>query len=94
MKKNMKKLFLTAIIALLMPFITTLYAAGPPNQADLEKMALEFEKKAEEDAKNELKRLVQNEALKKDLAAARGSQGDNQTLSPANKKKEMTKPSK
>jgi hypothetical protein len=93
MKRNMKKLFLAATIALIMPFTTTLYAAGPPNQADLEKMALEFEKKAEEDSKNELKELVMDEVLKKELAAARGSQGDNQAISPANKKKEITNPS-
>ena len=88
----MKKLLLAATIALLMPFTTTLYAADAP-QSNVEKMGLEFEKKAEEDAKNELKRLVQDEALKKDLAAARGDQGDNQAASPASKKKEVPTPS-
>ena len=91
----MKRLLLAATIALLMPFTTTLYAADTPqSNVDLEKMGLEFEKKAEEDAKNELKGLVKDEALKKDLAAARGSQGDNQAASPASEKKEAATPSK
>ncbi len=90
----MKKLLLAATIALLMPFTATLHAADiPKNSVDLEKMALEFEKKAEEDSKNELKGMVKEEALKKDLAAARGSQGDNQAAAPANEKKEAATPS-
>ncbi|MCI5139748.1 MAG: hypothetical protein D3922_15365, partial [Candidatus Electrothrix sp. AR1] len=83
----MKKLFLAAPLAvtfaLLMSFTATLQAADTPNNnVDLDKMALEFEKRAEEDAKNELKRLVNDDTLKKDLAAARGSQGDNQAAAP------------
>jgi len=95
----MKKLFLAApfavTLALLMPFTATLHAADTPqSNGDLEKMALEFEKRAEEDAKNELKRMVKDEALKKDLAAARGSQGDNQAAAPVSEKKEAATPSK
>ena len=91
----MKKLLLAATIALLMPFTTALYAADAPQSGvDLEKMALEFEKKAEKDSKDELKGLVHDEALKKDLAAARGSQGDNQAAAPASEKKEAATPSK
>ena len=90
----MKKLLLAATIALLMPFTATLYAADTsPNNIDLEKMGLEFEKKAEEDAKNELKRLVHDDTLKKDLATARGSQGDNQATAPVSEKKEVATPS-
>jgi hypothetical protein len=77
----MKKLFFAATIALAMAFTATLHAADTPqNNVDVEKMALEFEKKAEEDSKNELKGLVLDEVLKKDIAAARGqregTQGD------------------
>ncbi|WP_339137704.1 MAG: hypothetical protein WGN25_06285 [Candidatus Electrothrix sp. GW3-4] len=80
----MKKLVVSATLALLMPFTAAVYAAdAPQDKADIEKMALQFEKKAEEDAKNELKRLVQEETLKKDLAAARGQQGGNQEAAPA-----------
>lgn len=41
---------------------------------DLDAIGLRFEKRAEMDAKEELKRLVQVNELKKDLAASRGTQ--------------------
>ena len=85
----MKKLFFAATVSLLMPFTAVLHAADiPQNNAEVEKMALEFEKRAEEDSKNELKRLVQDEALKKDLATARGQQESTQ----GNDKKEAAIP--
>ncbi|MCW5212028.1 hypothetical protein VU04_03870 [Desulfobulbus sp. TB] len=90
----MKKLLLAGTVALLMPFTTTLYAANIANtvnminttgttdtaKPDLDEIGRRFEKKAEMEAKEELKRLVQENELKKDLAASRGTQpNDTQT---------------
>jgi len=73
----MKKLFLAAALALLMPCTISVYAAdAPPTKADLEKEFLKFEKKAEKDSKDELKGLVSEDVLKKELKEAREQQGD------------------
>jgi len=83
----MKKLFLAATIALFMSCTGTVYAANEP-QPDMEQILLKYGNKAEEDSKKELKELVQDEVLKKNLEAARKEQQNDQASSTDNQKKE------
>ena len=89
----MKKLFIAAAIALLVPFSTVLYAADEQkNQGELEKNSRQLEARAEQDSKNELKELIGGDILKKDLEAAREQQkGNKQGAPPEAQKAEQKK---
>ncbi len=83
----MKKIFLAARIALLMSFTGAVYAANAP-QPDMEQILLKYGDEAEEASKKELKKLVQDEVLKKNLDAARKEQQNDQASSTDNQIKE------
>ncbi len=86
----MKKIFLAATIALITLLISltgAVYAVNAP-QPDMEQILLKYGNKAEQDSKEELKKLVQDEVLKKNLDAARKEQQNDQASSTDNQKKE------
>jgi hypothetical protein len=83
----MKKLFLAVTITLLTPCTGTLYAADTP-QPDMEQILLKYGNKAEEESKKELKELVQDKELKKNLEAARKDQKDTEAASTDTQKTE------
>lgn len=83
-RKSMKKVFAAAAmsIVLLVPFSVALSADaqeaqnGKPQivEQELENMARKFEAKAEQNAKEELKRLMEAGKLQEELEAARKTQ--------------------
>lgn len=72
----MKPLFLAANIALIMSFTAALYAVEIPEDVkpEMKEILLKYGNQAEEQSKEELKKLIEDEMLKKNLEAVRKAQ--------------------
>ena len=89
----MKKLFLAANTALIMSFAATLYAVEIPDvKPEMKEILLKYGNQAEEQSKEELKKLIEDEMLKKNLEAVRKAQsGDSSDVPPEKQKEEAKK---